>query len=249
MFSGRWEDSLEKDDKGNVFCDFNPDCFERIVNHLRLRLIEDPAKPSPAPNIPSHLRTEFNALVQYLGMETIFQAVAKPEPSSSLHFKPLKGAVMITEDGTTVTRTSKEQGKCISLVQGIPARDVIEFSVLVQNMSSKIGVGFMIDPKSPSPMDAFLRTGIRLTSNSSTLCLFFNSGRISFGDSQQISRGYAVGDVVKCSFVFSSRQLSFSVNGSLVHSRKINARAPLKYACVRLSSYGDSVKLIIDSSS
>lgn len=35
MFSGRWEDSLKKDKEGNVFLNFNPNCFKLILNYLR----------------------------------------------------------------------------------------------------------------------------------------------------------------------------------------------------------------------
>lgn len=34
MFSGRWEDRLERDSEGRVFLDYNPYCFEKILDFL-----------------------------------------------------------------------------------------------------------------------------------------------------------------------------------------------------------------------
>lgn len=34
MFSGRWEDKLERDTDGRVFLDYNPYCFEKILDFL-----------------------------------------------------------------------------------------------------------------------------------------------------------------------------------------------------------------------
>jgi len=36
-FSGRWDDSLEKDRDGNIFVDQNPENFLRLIDYLRLR--------------------------------------------------------------------------------------------------------------------------------------------------------------------------------------------------------------------
>eukprot|EP00743_Colponemidia_sp_Colp-15_P005695 GILK01006123.1.p1 GENE.GILK01006123.1~~GILK01006123.1.p1 ORF type:complete len:342 (+),score=37.32 GILK01006123.1:16-1041(+) len=238
MFSGRWEDSLEKDVKGNVFFDFNPDCFERIVNHIRLRLIEDPAKASPAPEIPSHLRTEFHALVQYLGLEAIFAA----KPSSSLRFQQ-NGFFALTEDGTTVTNDggARESAQAISFVEGMPATDVMEFSVRVLKIAGgPVGVGFMSEKSTANPYHPGY-------DKYTARAWFYHSGHIKLdGRDSHTGTSYAVGDVVKCSFVASTRLLSFSVNDSCVYSKNVNCGHGkiFKYPCVKLSDYGDSVKLV-----
>ena len=40
MFSGRWEDSLERDENNRIFLEMDPDCFESIVKWLRLKRID-----------------------------------------------------------------------------------------------------------------------------------------------------------------------------------------------------------------
>lgn len=35
LFSGRWEGSIERDDAGRYFLDFDPGCFRIVLNALR----------------------------------------------------------------------------------------------------------------------------------------------------------------------------------------------------------------------
>ena len=42
MFSGRWEDNIERDQDGAVFFDFNPQHFIIILDYLRLEKIATP---------------------------------------------------------------------------------------------------------------------------------------------------------------------------------------------------------------
>ena len=68
MFSGRWEDSVQRDQDGAVFLDFNPQHFTVILDYLRLKKIATPENPAPLPNVPEEQLKEFNILVEYLGL-------------------------------------------------------------------------------------------------------------------------------------------------------------------------------------
>ena len=68
MFRGRWEDSVQRDQDGAVFLDFNPQHFSVILNYLRVKKISSPEDPAPLPNVPEDQKTEFNILVKYLGL-------------------------------------------------------------------------------------------------------------------------------------------------------------------------------------
>jgi len=70
MFSGRWEDSLERDQDGNIFLEFNPYCFKKLVDYLRAKRIETPDRPAPKPIIIADQQAEFINLVAYLGLAT-----------------------------------------------------------------------------------------------------------------------------------------------------------------------------------
>ena len=48
-FSGRWDDSLEKDRDGNFFLDHDFDDFKMMIDFLRDKAIESPKFPVFAP--------------------------------------------------------------------------------------------------------------------------------------------------------------------------------------------------------
>lgn len=65
MFSGRWEDSLERDENNRIFLEIDPDCFELIVKWLRLLRIDPDTE---FPHIPSNLETDMQKWIDYLGL-------------------------------------------------------------------------------------------------------------------------------------------------------------------------------------
>ena len=68
MFSGRWEESLERDQDGAVFLDFNPQYFVLILDYLREKRIAQSGKPIPLPKVADEQLERFNNLLQYLGL-------------------------------------------------------------------------------------------------------------------------------------------------------------------------------------
>ena len=69
MFSGRWEDGLERDKDGCIFFDFNPQYFSLILDYLRAKKIETPEKPALLRKVPSEQLNNFDILVGYLGLK------------------------------------------------------------------------------------------------------------------------------------------------------------------------------------
>ena len=68
MFSGRWEDSLERDKDGAIFFDFNPQYFLVILQYLRAKKIATPENPAPLPKVAEDQAKSFNNLLEYLGL-------------------------------------------------------------------------------------------------------------------------------------------------------------------------------------
>ena len=68
MFSGRWEDSLERDQDGAIFFDFNPQYFLVILEYLRAKKIATPENPAPLPKVAEDQMKSFNNLLEYLGL-------------------------------------------------------------------------------------------------------------------------------------------------------------------------------------
>ena len=63
MFSGRWEDRLERDKDGCVFFDFNPHYFAIILDYLRTKKIVNPENPISLPMVAPEQLKDFNNLV------------------------------------------------------------------------------------------------------------------------------------------------------------------------------------------
>ncbi|KAL7534772.1 hypothetical protein ACHAXR_006068 [Thalassiosira sp. AJA248-18] len=69
-FSGRWDESLEKDKEGNFFIDQPVELFRPMINYLRAKACEtDLAPPIKSPHLKDYeSRQDFYRLVEYFGM-------------------------------------------------------------------------------------------------------------------------------------------------------------------------------------
>eukprot|EP00742_Colponemidia_sp_Colp-10_P008314 GILJ01008997.1.p1 GENE.GILJ01008997.1~~GILJ01008997.1.p1 ORF type:complete len:327 (-),score=37.95 GILJ01008997.1:128-1108(-) len=214
MFSGRWEEGLEKDDKGNVFLDFNPECFLRIVNWLRLRLLEGPELVSPPSDVPADLRLEFEALVQYLGLETIF-------PPQPLKFDSNNGPVI--EDGMVVKMRSFDGSRFIMITgyDSISTRrqGAVIFSVRLETLSSTAA------------------NNSRIGFSEHKLAEWCDPAHGIFYRNQ----GLKEGDIVKCCFEIPSKQVSFYLNGRLELTSQ--ATTACLFPCIYIDS-SSTVRLV-----
>lgn len=68
LFSGKWEQELQRDSKGNPFLDVDPSIFEIILAWLRDCKIETPDRPAATPTVPRQDLEHFQATVDYLGL-------------------------------------------------------------------------------------------------------------------------------------------------------------------------------------
>ena len=68
MFSGRWENYMDRDQDGAVLFDFNPRLFSYILDYLRAKKIATPENPPPLPKVPEDHVRNFYGLVEYLGL-------------------------------------------------------------------------------------------------------------------------------------------------------------------------------------
>ena len=83
MFSGRWEQCLDKDSQGHVFLDFDPHCFDQIVTFLRCHM-RDAAlgAETPAPVIKASKQHAYTLLVDYLGLQIVLGGCHETQTST-----------------------------------------------------------------------------------------------------------------------------------------------------------------------
>jgi len=85
LFSGRWEDSLQRDQQGRPFLDVDPHAFEKILGFLRLKRIESPEQAAPPPDIEAGKQEAFNMILRYYGL---MDFLYPPQPFLSESFSP-----------------------------------------------------------------------------------------------------------------------------------------------------------------
>ena len=68
IFSGQWKDSVDRDQDGAVYFDFNPKHFGVILNYLRAKRITTSKNPATVFKIPEDEVKNFKILVEYLGL-------------------------------------------------------------------------------------------------------------------------------------------------------------------------------------
>ena len=66
MFSGRWEENIDRDSNGDIFLDFDPKLFARILDYLRAKKINQTRVLLPSVAVEDVVN--FRRLVDYLGV-------------------------------------------------------------------------------------------------------------------------------------------------------------------------------------
>ncbi len=110
MLSGRWEDSLERDQDGAVFFDFNPHHFVLILDYLRAKTIATPEKQTPLPKVAKDQVENFNNLIQYLGLS---DEIAPSEIVASDKFNLHGPGVSLEEDGKVAVHSAGYEDKYV----------------------------------------------------------------------------------------------------------------------------------------
>jgi BTB/POZ domain len=88
LFSGRWDDSWATDSSGRIFLDHDPELVQLIVNHLRIKRIEDPSKGVGPPKCPENKKKEFRCMLKYFGLEKSFFRQASMDFTEMTIFQP-----------------------------------------------------------------------------------------------------------------------------------------------------------------
>jgi len=75
LFSGRWDKKLQRDPKGRIFLDFNPSCFQALVDYLsELAISSDDCPPKPPSVDDEELKHILKNLLELLGLIELLPA-------------------------------------------------------------------------------------------------------------------------------------------------------------------------------
>ncbi|XP_028409776.1 uncharacterized protein LOC114532464 [Dendronephthya gigantea] len=108
MFSGRWEESVRRDKKGNIFFDYNPKYFGLILDYLRAKKIASPENPAPMPDVPNDELQNFKNFVGFLGLSgEIVPTITVPVEKFELR----SPGVTLQEDGRVAVNDTSGQYK------------------------------------------------------------------------------------------------------------------------------------------
>ena len=133
MFSGRWEDGLERDKDGCVFFDFNPQYFVLILDYLRAKKIETPENPAPLPQVPSEQLKNFNNLVSYLGLEKELTSQLPPKVTET--FQLHSAGITIEENGAVAVHAGSGSGHHHVLGENIYEKGEIHWQLKLESFA------------------------------------------------------------------------------------------------------------------
>ena len=129
MFSGRWEDSLERDKDGAIFFDFNPQYFLVILDYLRAKKIATPENPAPLPKVPEDQAESFNNLLEYLGLS---DEIVPAEKVPSEKFNQHSSRVTIVE-GDKVAVHGPNRGLSYVLGDNVYQQGIAHFKMKLES--------------------------------------------------------------------------------------------------------------------
>ena len=116
LFSGRWDESWARDEKGRIFLDHDPELVQILVNHLRIKRIEDPSRKIRSPVVPENKQEEFKCLLRYLGLEMFFypkkMAGAIDFSKEPLHQSETNAINILEQSEHRITMSFGGRGQC-----------------------------------------------------------------------------------------------------------------------------------------
>ena len=130
MFSGRWEDSLEWDQDGAIFCDFNPQYFLVILDYLRAKKIATPENPAPLPKVAEDQAKNFNNLLEYLGL---IDEIVPAEKVPSEKFNQHSSNAVTLQEGGTVAVHGPNNGHSYVLGENVYQQGIVRFRLKVES--------------------------------------------------------------------------------------------------------------------
>ena len=131
MFSDRWEQTLERDQDGVVFLDFNPQYFALILDYLRARKIATPDYPARLPKVSQDRENNFKALIHYLGLSE--ETVDEILPSVPCKKFGLHSSEIALNESKTMAIHGPTPGHSFILGENVYQREVVSIKMKLES--------------------------------------------------------------------------------------------------------------------
>ena len=132
MFSGRWEDPVERDQDGVVFLDFNPEYFSWILDYLRAKKISSPENPAVLAEVPKNQMKNFGTLLEYLGLSDEILPTRPTEVVQNDKFNVCSWGITLQENGKVAVHDSNRAHKYV-LGENVYQRGILRFNLKLES--------------------------------------------------------------------------------------------------------------------
>lgn len=110
MFTGHWEDSMQRDAAGHIFLDYSPAPFRALLSYLRACRDAAPGEEVAKPVVPPEYEEEFRRMVSFLRLGAFLRRSSRAATAESLALRPdgdsaSSGRLLV--DGGLVTQTGR----------------------------------------------------------------------------------------------------------------------------------------------
>eukprot|EP01102_Stenamoeba_stenopodia_P004306 TRINITY_DN14629_c0_g1_i1.p1 TRINITY_DN14629_c0_g1~~TRINITY_DN14629_c0_g1_i1.p1 ORF type:complete len:592 (-),score=167.69 TRINITY_DN14629_c0_g1_i1:103-1878(-) len=127
------ESNLELDEEGYVFLDYNPQCFQKILDFLRAIRLCDPDRVEK-PVIPDDIRQDFEILAKHLGVADVIGIPV--EIIECFSFKYRSEDIMIHEKGLVIEHGILRNGFEFAFGERVYTQGIVQFTFKVEHMSN-----------------------------------------------------------------------------------------------------------------
>ncbi|CAD7698573.1 unnamed protein product [Ostreobium quekettii] len=142
LFSGRWEDRLDRDASGNVFFDYDPDLFNILLRFLvcKARYGEAAENLSMRP-VPWEQEDEFRLMLTDLGLENLIS------PQPPFRFSPILKTkrVNISMDGAVATCDGHDHVRHHVFSDNVYSSSVFRFRIRVESCEDWVMLGIIAE--------------------------------------------------------------------------------------------------------
>ena len=84
LFSGRWENKLQRDSNGRIFLDVNPKCFQAIVDYLNELMISSEDNPPRLPSVAEEYKHVLKHQLDLFGLSDKMPVMPVELPDSTI---------------------------------------------------------------------------------------------------------------------------------------------------------------------